>query len=211
MSAPAPSTVIEVVSPSAAVETGLVVRAVFHIAFWSAILVALMRPAPDTVSGGLGLQYDEVGFAALPPAEQRVFRLLREGVSTAERTRARTGAWPEVAALVGRGVAPFVDPIDTAGYAWTRVAAGTTVNYLGVPAAASGLGTFLVVVLEPEPGAPPDPTAVPDDVHHLLSDGTMVHVMIWRAPGVRTTVEPVPAPRVEDGWRRVVIEARRAP
>jgi hypothetical protein len=207
MTSPDQVNVIAVVPPSAAAETGNVVRAVFWIGFWSAIAIAAVH-APKHGAGGdgaaHGVQYDELAVDALPAAEQRLYRLLREGVSTAERTRGRTGTWPEVDALVARGVAPFVDPIDRAGYTWTRLAAGATVNYAGVPDAASGLATFLVVVLEPEPGAPPDPTAVPDAVHHRMPDGTMVHVMIWRAPGARAVSEAVAAPRVEDGWRRVI-------
>lgn len=202
---PAPGPELEVSPPSAAAETGLVVRAVFHVGFWSAIAVAWLHAPGAGTAETLGLQYDEVAFSALPPAEQRVYRLLREGVQTAERTRGRTGAWPEVSALVARGVAPFVDPIDAAGYRWTRVADGPTVDYVGAPDPASGLGTFLVVLLEPPPGTPVDPTAVADEVHRLLRDGTLLHVTIWRAPGARTIAGAVAAPAVEDGWRRVIV------
>jgi len=196
--------VFAVLPPSTAAETGHVVRAIFHVGFWTTILIALGHGTIVDGAAATGVQYDEIAFSTLPPLEQREYRLLREGVATAERARGRTGTWPEVDALATRGVAPFVDPIDHAGYQWTRVADGPVIDYVGVPAQASGLATFMVVLLEPEPGTPIDPTLVADAVHHVMPDGTLVHVTIWRAPGARPTVSAVAAPRVEDGWRRVI-------
>jgi len=43
--------------------------------------------------------------------EQRIFRELQEGLLEAERMRAATGDWPDVAALAAEGVPPFApDP-----------------------------------------------------------------------------------------------------
>jgi hypothetical protein len=197
--------VIEVRPPSVLAETGYVMRAVFHLAYWTAIVIALVH-APGRGSGGAvaGVPYDEVAFSSLAPAEQRTYRLLREGLAKAERVRIRSGRWPTIDDLVGLGVPPFVDPVDRAGYTWTRTQTGAAINYVGAPTTASGLATLAAVILEPEPGTPVDPTAVHDDIHHILPDGSLVHVTVWRAPGLRSTVAAMAAPRVEDGWRRVV-------
>src|ERR1051325_11157863 len=42
-----------------------------------------------------------------PPADQRTFRELREGLLEAERIRATTGAWPEAVRLGQDGIPPF--------------------------------------------------------------------------------------------------------
>ena len=40
---------------------------------------------------------------------------------------------------------------------------------------------WVLVILEPEPGAPADP-APNDETHHRLPDGTTLHVSIWSMP-----------------------------
>jgi hypothetical protein len=40
---------------------------------------------------------------------------------------------------------------------------------------------WVLVILEPEPGAPADP-APNDETHHRLPDGTTLHVSIWNMP-----------------------------
>ena len=49
------------------------------------------------------------------PSEQRVFRELQEGLLEAERMRAQTGRWPDVAALEAEGIPPFASRSDAEG------------------------------------------------------------------------------------------------
>ncbi len=193
-------------SPSARRETILVLRALFHIVFWSAVLIALergtvARNAPG--GGGATLTGEELFFRDLDPEGQRLFRAIGEGVVEAEAARSRTGEWPSVEELARRGIPPFaVDPIDRAGYRWRLLQEGTTVNYFGL-ARDPGGPTYAIVVLEPEPDAPIDPRQVTDEIHHRLADGTLLHVSIWTAPGARDASRALSAPPVEEGWRRI--------
>lgn len=199
---------------SARRETVLVVKALFHILFWSSVVIAVERglARPDgpattasvtaSATGGLG----EVSFRTLASADQLVFRKLREGVIEAERARARSGAWPSIAELAGRDVPPFAsDPTEPSPYAWSVLRRDLTINYLGLPKAATGRPTFVVVILEPDPKVPIDPQAPSDEIHHRLTDGTMLHVSIWTAPGRRPETEPIALPALEDGWRRITM------
>jgi hypothetical protein len=112
------------------------------------------------------------------PAEQRIFRELQEGLLEAERIRADTGHWPDVTTLEAEGIPPFApDPTQKIAYKWTSVRQDWATNYLGVPADASQ-PAWILVILEPEPGAPADP-APNDETHHRLPDGTTLHVSIW--------------------------------
>ena len=115
------------------------------------------------------------------PAEQRIFRELQEGLLEAERVREATGGWPDVAALAAEGIPPFApDPTRKVEYKWTSVRQDWAINYLGVPTDRSA-PAWVLVILEPEPGAPADP-APNDETHHRLSDGTTLHVSIWNLP-----------------------------
>ncbi len=88
------------------------------------------------------------------PNEQRVFRELQEGLLEAERIRAQTGRWPDVAALEAEGIPPFArDPTQKIAYTWTSVRQDWATNYLGVPSDPSQ-PAWVLVILEPEPGAP---------------------------------------------------------
>src|SRR5262245_59569802 len=55
-----------------------------------------------------------------PPAEQRMFRELQEGLLEAERRRADRGTWPPISSLVEDGIPPFApDPTAKGGrYDW---------------------------------------------------------------------------------------------
>ncbi len=140
----------------------------------------------------------------LESADQRVYRQCLEGLTDAEDVRARTGTWPAIDALARRGIPPFAaDPVDHAGYSWRLVRDGTVVDYIGTPAAGSKRPTFVIVILEPDPGTPIDPQAIADEVHHKLADGTMLHVSIWI--GSRTLASAVAVPAIEDGWRRITM------
>jgi hypothetical protein len=114
--------------------------------------------------------------------EQRTFRELQEGLLEAERIRATTGQWPDVRALAAEGIPPFaVDPTRKGpAYRWTSVRQDWATNYLGVPSDPSA-PAWVLVILEPAPGEPPDP-APNDETHHRLPDGKTLHVTIWTTP-----------------------------
>ena len=116
------------------------------------------------------------------PVEQRTFRELQEGLLEAERIRATTGRWPDVAALEAEGIPPFAPDPTRKGpsYKWTSVRQDWTTNYVGVPSDPSA-PAWTLVILEPAPGEPPDP-APNDETHHRLPDGTTLHVTIWTMP-----------------------------
>jgi hypothetical protein len=141
-----------------------------------------------------------------PPADQRMFRELREGLLEAEGVRATAGHWPDAAALAAGGIPPFApDPTrKDVTYRWMTLVQGTTVNYLGIPSTPSA-PAWLLLVIEPEPGSPPDP-APNDETHHRLPDGTTLHVSIWqvgeksRATGFAVT--PLPQ---NEGWTQLLI------
>jgi hypothetical protein len=201
---------IEVRPLSFARETGAVIRAILLIGFWAAMLIGAERgtggPGRPGAAPGPVLPPDEIAVASLPAADQRLFNLVREGIAAAEQHRGRTGAWPTVEALAARGVPPFAtDPIDRGGYQWSLRRDGLVLAYLGVPAAGSGRASFAIVIAEPEPGTPADPTTPVDEVHHRLSDGTLIHVTVWRTPDRRTLSAAVISPPLEDGWQAVTI------
>jgi len=115
------------------------------------------------------------------PGEQRVFRELQEGLLEAERIRSQTGHWPDVATLEAEGIPPFApDPTQKTGYKWSSVRQDWATNYIGVPSDRLQ-PAWVLVILEPEPGAPADP-APNDETHHRLPDGTTLHVSIWNIP-----------------------------
>ena len=197
-------------SPSARREAGLVLRAVFHIVFWSGLVIGVERgtthAGTSAVSAG-PQTVGEVAFGSLDQGQQLVFRQLKEGMIEAEADRSRTGKWPAAEELARRLVPPFApDPTDKARYRWTELARGTVLNYVGAPDPASGRPTFVVVVVEPDPGTPIDPQAQTDEIHHRLADGTMLHVYVWTAPGVRPIQQVLAAPAPEDGWQRITTQ-----
>jgi len=203
---PHPRTVI-VQSPSALRETGGVVRAVIHITVWSALLMGASwfphrndgaaRPAATAV--------DEVAFRELDSEAQRIYRQTLDGLTEAEDVRSRAGEWPPVEALAARNVPPFAtDPIDHAGYRWRLLRDGTLVNYVGTPSVA-GKPTYVIAVLEPDPGTPIDPQTPVDETHHKLRDGTILHVSVWTGP--KDLAKPAATPAFEDGWRRITMAA----
>ena len=177
---------VEIRPPSVRVETINVLKAAAAILLMVAAYV--FRPAFGTQSPNLQSQQSQYGLLPYqrligdaPPAEQRVFRELQEGLLEAERIRAETGRWPDVAALQAEGIPPFArDPTQKIDYTWTSVRQDWAINYLGVPSDRSQ-PAWVLIVLEPEPGAPSDP-APNDETHHRLPDGTTLHVSIWNVP-----------------------------
>jgi hypothetical protein len=188
--------------PSPRAETWMVARAIFHVVYWSALVASAETYAPASAASAAAPSPFERRFQDLDPADQRVFRSLREGVAEAERRRSATGRWPSAEELAREGIPPFApDPIDRARRGWTTAASGTAVNYLGIPAEAGP--AFLVLIVEPDPGTPPDPLAQVDEIHHRLDDGTMIHVTVWMGPGANPR-EVVTVPPPEKGWRQIV-------
>ena len=208
MTASAPSLRTEEIrSPSARAETWAVARAAFHIVYWSALLVSAQTydpRGPESVIGGAPSPFER-RYQDLDAADQRLFRAVQEGATEAERRRSASGRWPSADELAREGVPPFTaDPIDRARYAWSFVRTGTAVNYVGTPAADAGREAFVLLITEPDPGTPQDPLAVEDEVHHRLTDGTMIHVAVWTGPplGQRSTAVSVLAP--DQGYKQVM-------
>ena len=142
----------------------------------------------------------------VPSTDQRMFRELQEGLLESERIRATTGRWPDQAAMATEGIPPFApDPTrKDVTYRWTTLVERTTVNYLGVPSSASA-PAWLLVVVEPALGAPPDP-APNDETHHRLPGGLTLHVSIWNmAENARTSgFSAIPLPQNE-GWTQLLV------
>jgi hypothetical protein len=142
-----------------------------------------------------------------------MFRELQEGLLEAERIRAATGRWPEAAALATDGIPPFAaDPTRKAAeYRWSTLVQGVTVNYVGIPTTTAA-PAWLLVIIEPEPGAPPDPAPL-DETHHRLAGpagGTTLHVSIWQVPEKtrKGGFSAVPLPQNE-GWTQLLVGSGR--
>jgi len=194
---------VEVRPPSARIELGNVVRSgmVVLIGVWM-----VLAADSTTLRDAGGATKHLLPFQALiqdrPPLEQRMFRELQEGLLEAESMRASTGAWPSAASLAADGIPPFaVDPTRKVGrYDWSLTSHGAFVNYLGLPQQ-PGAPAWLVLVQEPEPGAPPDP-AREDEEHHRLLNGEMLHVSTWVRADPRVTSGTIRAPQAE-GWMQL--------
>ena len=193
---------VEIRPPSLRGETVSVLKA-------SAVIVLLVAAylfRPDQSPGlqsrqspSLLLPYQKL-IRDAPAAEQRLFRELQEGLLEAERIRAATGQWPDVKTLADEGIPPFAqDPTQRVPYTWTSVRQEWAINYLGT-SSDQRAPAWVLVILEPEPGAPPDP-APNDETHHRLPDGTTLHVSIWNIPEAarRTSFAALRLPQNE-GW-----------
>jgi hypothetical protein len=173
---------VQIQPPSVRVETLNVLKAAAAIVV--IVTAYIFRPSvgtPEVAVPSLSLLPYQKLIQDAAPSEQRMFRELQEGLLEAERIRAQTGRWPDVAALEVEGIPPFApDPTRKVDYTWTSVRQDWAINYLGVPSDRSQ-PAWVLVVLEPEPGAPADP-APNDETHHRLPDGTTLHVSIWNVP-----------------------------
>ena len=204
----APGSSQEILPPSVRVETLNVLKAAAAIVL--VIAAYLFRPSlGDRVAGGnraaFGLLPYQKVVRDAPAAEQRIFRELQEGLLEAEGIRAATGHWPDVSTLSAQGVPPFApDPTQKIDYKWTSVRQDWVTNYLGVPADPAATA-WVLVILEPEPGAPPDP-APNDETHHRLPDGTTLHVSIWNMPENkrRSGLAALRLPQNE-GWTNLLV------
>jgi hypothetical protein len=198
---------VEIQPPSVRAETLNVLKAAGAVV----VLVAayIFRPQLSSQSAG-ARPSDLLPFQNLvrdaSPADQRMFRELREGLLEAERIRATSGTWPEAARLAEQGIPPFAsDPTrKDASYRWTTFVQNTTVNYLGIPSVPTS-SAWLLVIIEPESGAPPDP-APNDETHHRLPDGTTLHVSIWHVPENqrRSGLAAIQLPQNE-GWTQLMV------
>jgi hypothetical protein len=194
---------VEVMPPSARGELGNVVRVgmVVLVGVWM-----FLAADSATFRDAGGPTRHLLPFQALiqdrPALEQRMFRELQEGLLEAESKRASSGTWPAATALASEGIPPFaVDPTAKGGpYDWRLTINGAFVNYLGVPRRA-GAPAWLVLVQEPEPGAPPDP-AREDEEHHRLLGGEMLHVSTWVRPDARVPNGTIRSPQAE-GWTQL--------
>jgi hypothetical protein len=199
---------VEIVPPSLRAETIAVARLsvviIAVVGFYLANTAWSTDPRTARAAGLLPFQ-KLVAEASSP--EQRMFRELQEGLLEAERLRSATGAWPSPAALADAGVPPFApDPTDKGpAYRWVLTHRDISVNYRGVPTTA-GASSWLILVQEPVPGAPPDPAAE-DEEHHRLADKTMLHVSVWEhADGDRLSPALVQVPQAE-GWIQLRVNA----
>ncbi|MDX2170932.1 MAG: DUF6162 family protein [Deltaproteobacteria bacterium] len=145
----------------------------------------------------------QVLFRDLPGAEQRTFRQMQEGVSEALRGRSASGAWPSVDALAAEGVPPFAaDPLDTLGLRWSERRDGLATQYLAMPVEPRQAPAFLILVVEPEPGAS-EAQAVIDEEHQGLPDGRVVHITYWkRTPALLPESGLVADPALQ-GWSQI--------
>ncbi len=198
-------------SPSLLRETGGVIRAVIHIVFWSAMIMGASwcqgRRPNASATRAPSVAVDEVAFRDLDADNQRIYRLALEGLTEAEDARSRTNDWPSVESLATRRIPPFApDPLDRANYRWRLLREGVLVNYVGTPDPGSKRMTFVISILEPDPGTPIDPQAVVDEIHHKLRDGTMIHVGVWVGP--KSLERAAATPAFEDGWRQVTMTTR---
>ena len=191
---------VEVLSPSAGGETGLVLGAAAVIIL-GVLLVTILRSADSGPQNGPRagetLPFQMLFRDAAPPV-QRMYREMEEGLVEAENRRAATKLWPAVGALAAEGIPPFA--LTRPPYRWSLVQDGAFVSYVGMPA--SDGPAFLALVQEPDPNAIDiAPLALPDEAHHRLADGTLLHVSIWfraaaaGAPADRPLTEPSAA-----GW-----------
>jgi hypothetical protein len=203
----APSRATEIRPPSVRVETLNVLKAGAAIVL--VVAAYLFRPSlggqSQSTNQPIGLlPYQRLIRDASAP-EQRIFRELQEGLLEAEAIRAATGHWPDVSTLSDEGVPPFApDPTQKTSYKWTSVRQDWVTNYLGVPSDPSA-PAWVLVILEPEPGAPPDP-APNDETHHRLPDGTTLHVSVWNLAETkrRSGLAALRLPQNE-GWTNLLV------
>ena len=194
---------IQIQPPSARTELLLVLRASMAITVGVWLYVA---SSAGIVGGGVAGRRNLLPFQKIiadrPFDEQRMFRELQEGLLEAEAARSTNTSWPTVQSLAAEGIPPFeADPTMRSIYRWRLLQGGTLVNYLGIPQAADAPG-WLLLVQEPEPGAPPDP-AGEDEEHHRLVNGPMLHVSTWIRPnGQRIDDRLVRLPQAE-GWTQL--------
>jgi hypothetical protein len=193
---------VDIQPPSFRRETLIVGQLALVVIVGVTLYLANTAWSSDAASRGSDLMPYQVLVGDRPAPDQRMFRELQEGLLEAERIRASSGGWPAPAALAAQAIPPFApDPTRAVSHTWTVTQHGAFVDYLGKPAV-TGVPAWLLLVQEPEPGAPPDP-AKEDEEHHRLPDGTMLHVSIWtHADGLALPDRFISLPQVE-GWTQL--------
>ena len=187
-------------SPSAREEFVAVVRAAMAVVFLTWLYLASDPFAAGGTTTARGLLPFQSFIRDRPADDQRMFRELQAALLEIERVRSDEGAWPTTEALAADGVEPFaVNPaIKGPRYSWRVSRAGRTLNYVGVP---DRPGTaWLVWVQEPDPAAPE--VFRPDEEHHQLLDGSVLHVSTWSRADPRVPDTTSVAPQFE-GWTQL--------
>jgi hypothetical protein len=205
---------VDVLPPSASGEGRLVFQAMGAIVFGALLIVGLhtedgVRPTD--------LAPFQMLFRDAAPTVQRMFREMQEGLTEAETARAASAQWPSVAALAAQGIPPFARPDP--GYGWRLFRDGPYVGYVGAPAVGAGAAApgsaapaFLALIQEPPAGYTenPQPGAPPDETHHRLADGTLLHVTLWFRPdGAVPDGDSVLTQPFAAGWTQVLVGAQR--
>jgi hypothetical protein len=179
--------IVDVRPPSRSGEGFRVLRAIMWIAFAALLVIALRRDGG--IFGGGGLRAQDLApfqklFRDVDADLQHAYRQMQEGLIEAEGMRSATKSWPTPEVLAALEVPPFAeDPIAKVPLAWTLEQEGDFVNYRGIPAASTA-PELLALIQEPAPGANEvlGPRSPPDETHHVLADGTVLHVTIWFRP-----------------------------
>jgi hypothetical protein len=193
---------VQILPPSIRRETMVVAQIAIVVVAGVAFYLANTAWNTDAQTRGSDLMPYQALVRDRPQTDQRMFRELQEGLLEAERVRSLTGGWPAPAALAAQSIPPFApDPTRGESYVWTVTQHGTFVNYRALPSV-TGVPAWLLLVQEPDKGAPPDP-AKEDEEHHRLADGSMLHVSIWtHADGTDLPAHFISLPQVE-GWTQL--------
>jgi hypothetical protein len=171
------------------------------------VLIFQLYGGPKSQTLNTALPY-QVLFRDLPGVEQRIFREMQEGVTEAVRVRGTDGAWPAVETLAADGIPPFApDALDKAGLRWEQRRDGLVTTYLGTPARVADSPAYLILIVEPAPGAGEQPVpAVVDEEHQLLTDGTLVHVTYWKHAGSASPPAASADPAMQ-GWSQIRVNS----
>jgi len=150
--------VVEIRSPSVRSETLIVCQlAVVVVAVIGFYLANTVWNAGNTQARVSDLMPYQALVRDRPSSDQRMFRELQEGLLEAQRVRSTSGGWPAPAALAIQAIPPFApDPTRPETYVWTVTQHGAFINYRAAPAV-TGVAAWLLLIQEPDPGAPPDP------------------------------------------------------
>ena len=186
-------------------ETAAVLRAGAVIFFGAWMWIGLHADRGGRAGETADLLPFQTLFRDLAPPLQRSFRAMQEGIIEAERARVDSKQWPAVEDLAANAIPPFApDPLDVGQYRWTLLRSGAVVNYRG--RSPNGAPELLLLVQEPEGGAidPGITSAVADETHHLLSDGTLLHVTIWFRAAGGTDVRLLVDRPFAEGWTQIL-------
>lgn len=198
---------LEVLPPSARGETRLVLRAAAAILFGVLFVIGVRSSDRDPDGGPRAgdLAPFQMLFRDATPTVQRMFREMQEGLIEAENTRAATKRWPAVETLAAQGIPPFADVNSSSR--WRLLQEGVYAAYVGAPAPGLDAPAFLALIQEPEPGYAETvmPATPPDELHHRLSDGTLLHVSVWFRPdGLVPEDQKAIARPFAAGWTQVL-------